>query len=199
MYSQILPKLTGEQEVLQGDIILVSDVDELPRPDALKALRNCDFPKEVTLHTKIYYYGFQWLARNDWPHPQATFYNGEDTILPDDLRSSNGDDLYNAGWHCSFCFPTVAELVTKIKSFSHTEFDREDITNRDTIVERVRKGIDIFGREESHYDRLEDGDVPGFLTGSEKNKRRYSYMLNRDGPEGGFWDYNATDVKLRTG
>lgn len=76
--------------------------------------------------------------------------------------------------------------------------DREEITNRDRIVERVRKGIDMFEREESHYDRLDDGDVPGFLTSSENNRRRYSYMLDRDGPEGGFWDYNATDVKLRT-
>jgi beta-1,4-mannosyl-glycoprotein beta-1,4-N-acetylglucosaminyltransferase len=39
MYNQVIPNLTGEQEAFQGDVILVSDVDEIPRPDALKTLR----------------------------------------------------------------------------------------------------------------------------------------------------------------
>lgn len=187
MYEQVIPKLTGEQEAFMGDVIIVSDVDEVPRPDALKALRNCDFPKEVTLHTKMFYYGFQWLKRDDWPHPQATFYNMEKTVLPSDLRNSHGANLYNAGWHCSYCFSTVAEMVTKIKSFSHKELDREEFTDRDKIVRRVRSGKDMFDREEEQFDRVEDNlDVPQFLV---KNKDKYSYLLDRDPPNANFIDY----------
>ncbi|KAG0649006.1 Beta-1 [Hyphodiscus hymeniophilus] len=187
MYDQVIPYLMGSQEAFVGDVILVSDVDEIPRPDALKTLRNCDFPKEVTLHTKMFYYGFQWLKRDDWPHPQATFYNNEDTVLPDDLRGSDGAQLYNAGWHCSYCFPTLEEMISKIKSFSHTELDREEFTDRDKIVQRVRAGKDMFDREDEHFDRIEDNpDVPQFLV---KNKKKYSYLLNRDPPNAGFEDY----------
>ena len=161
MYDQVIPHLKNAQEAFVGDVILVSDVDEIPRPDAIKTLRNCDFPKEVTLHTKMYYYGFQWAKREDWAHPQATFYNNEKTVLPSDLRDSHGADLYNAGWHCSYCFSTVEEMVTKIKSFSHKELNREEFTDRDKIVTRVRGGRDMFDREEEHFDRVEEN--PGKL------------------------------------
>ena len=188
MYDQVIPQLTGEQQALMGDVILVSDVDEIPRPDALKTLRNCDFPKEVTLHTKMYYYSFQWLKREDWAHPQATFYNNNKTILPSELRNSqHGADLYNAGWHCSYCFSTVEELVTKIKSFSHQEMNKEEFTNEDKIVHRVRTGSDMFDRPGEMFDRFEENpDVPQYLL---KHRDRYSYLLDRDPPNANFVDY----------
>lgn len=197
MYDQVIPYLEGEQEAFKGDVILVSDVDEIPRPDAIKALRNCDFPTEVTLHTKMYYYGFQWQQRADWPHPQATVYNLDDTVLPDDLRkraSGKSADLYNAGWHCSYCFSTVGEMVKKIQSFSHTEMNQEKFTDRDKIVGRVRNGTDMFDREEEHFDRIEDNpDVPEFLR---RNKETYSYMLDRDPMNANFRDYTAPQEEL---
>jgi beta-1,4-mannosyl-glycoprotein beta-1,4-N-acetylglucosaminyltransferase len=189
MYDQVIPKLEGEQEAFKGDVIIVSDVDEIPRPDAVKALRNCDFPKEVTLHTKMYYYSFQWLKRDDWPHPQATFYDKENTVLPEDLRgsSSRGANIYNAGWHCSYCFSTVAEMATKINSFSHAELNKDEFKDPDKIVGRVRLGKDMFDREEEHFDRIEDNpDVPKFLV---ENSRQFSYLLNRDPPNANFKDY----------
>jgi beta-1,4-mannosyl-glycoprotein beta-1,4-N-acetylglucosaminyltransferase len=193
MYDQVIPYLSGAQEAFAGDVILVSDVDEIPRPDALKALRNCDFPKEVTLHTKMYYYGFQWAKRDDWPHPQATYYAHSETTLPSDLRDSSGGNLYIAGWHCSYCFSTVAEMVTKIKSFSHTEMDREEFTDRQKIVDRVRMGKDMFDREEEQFDRVEENmDVPQFLRVSGD---RYKYMLDRDGSNAGFLDYEVEDYE----
>ncbi|KAH6680471.1 family 17 glycosyltransferase [Halenospora varia] len=198
MYEQVIPDLTGAQQAFQGDVILVSDVDEIPRPDALKALRNCDFPKEVTMHTKMYYYGFQWQQRTDWGHPQATFFDGEKTILPDALRGTqNAAHLYNAGWHCSYCFPTVHEMVTKIKSFSHTEMDREEFTDRNKIVERVRNGRDMFDRDNEHYDRVEENlDVPDFM---KRNPERYKYMLDRDPLNANFVDYSPEEAKAYQG
>lgn len=192
MYDQVIPTLSGEQEAFQGDVILVSDVDEIPRPDALKALRNCDFPKTVTLHTKMYYYGFQWQKRDDWPHPQATYYDFEKTVQPDDLRGQGSDgNLYNAGWHCSYCFPTVAELVTKIKSFSHSELDREEFTDEAKIVERVRAGADMFDRPEEQFDRVEQNlDIPRFLL---DHPEKYAYMLDRDPANANFRDYKASE------
>lgn len=189
MYDQVIPKLTGDQEAYQGDVILVSDVDEIPRPDALKALRNCEFPTTVTLHTKMYYYSFQWLKRGDWPHPQATFYNREKTVLPQDLRTSNGGNLYNAGWHCSYCFSTVEEMATKINSFSHAELNREEFKDPDKIVGRVRGGRDMFDRENEHFDRVEDNpDVPKFLV---ENPEKFMYLLDRDPLNANFKDYEA--------
>ena len=92
MYDQVLPFLSSPQEASYGDVIIVSDT--------IKALRNCDIPKELTMHTTMYYFSFQWLKRDTWPHPQATFYASAATILPSDLRhahNANTAHLYNAG------------------------------------------------------------------------------------------------------
>lgn len=193
MYDQVIPQLTGSQEANQGDVLLVSDVDEIPRPDALTTLRNCDIPDEVTLHTTMYYYGFQWRKREDWAHPQATFYNGEKTVLPQALRSTGNAKahLFHAGWHCSYCFSTLDEMIKKVTSFSHSEMNQDRFKDQQLIVNRVRSGTDMFDRAEEHFDRIEDNlDVPEFVV---KHRDRYAYLLDRDGPNGGFVDYEPAE------
>jgi beta-1,4-mannosyl-glycoprotein beta-1,4-N-acetylglucosaminyltransferase len=207
MYSQVLPKLEGEQEPKEGDVILVSDIDEIPRPATLTLLRNCDFPRRLTLRSRFYYYSFQWLHRGaEWAHPQATTFSGvNSTILPQDLRGGHGiplsdkmfrtgeeaqsADLWNAAWHCSSCFKTIGELLGKMESFSHTEYNEERFRERERIVDRVRKGKDLWDRWGQWYDRVEDNeDVPSYLK-EEDREKRFGYMLDRDGVGAGFADY----------
>jgi beta-1,4-mannosyl-glycoprotein beta-1,4-N-acetylglucosaminyltransferase len=74
--------------------------------------------------------------------------------------------MYNAGWHCSYRLSTREEMVGKIRSFSHTELDKEEFTDREKIVSRVRNGTDMFERkgEENKFDRVDDNtDVPWFV------------------------------------
>ncbi|KAG0649543.1 hypothetical protein D0Z07_3549 [Hyphodiscus hymeniophilus] len=200
MYSQVLPYLKNEQAPSTEDIILVSDLDEIPRPASLTLLRNCEFPRRLTLRSRFYYYGFQWLHRGqEWPHPQATTYRGNDTILPAALRKGahginrfkNLDekaDLWNAGWHCSSCFATIQEMLTKMSSFSHVELNREEHRDRKTIADRVRMGKDLWMRRGQSYDRVDDNeDIPQYMR---DNKAKFEYMLDRDDKNAGFVDYN---------
>ncbi|TDZ40031.1 hypothetical protein C8034_v011437 [Colletotrichum sidae] len=187
MYDQVIPNLTGEQAANTDDVLIVSDVDEIPKPEVLRALRNCDVPLRTTIHSKIYYYSYQWLGRNDWTHPQATLYRGADTVLPNDLRG-NADDYHfrYGGWHCSYCFSTVDEMANKINSFSHSELNKPEFKDPDWIVQVARRGNDIFGRE-SNLDRVEENhDVPDYV---KRNSDKFSYLLNRDPPNANFKDY----------
>ncbi|EQL36598.1 hypothetical protein RJZ56_001620 [Blastomyces dermatitidis] len=184
------------------DVIIISDIDEIPRPATVTLLRTCSFPRRINLRSRFYYYSFQWLHKGpDWAHPQATYYEGyEETIKPDDLRMGRGRsivqnmfgpmaDLFNASWHCSSCFATVKEMQTKIVSFSHTEYNRPEFTNKEHIVEVVRTGKDLFNRPSQVYERVEaNRDVPAYLKGKAE-KERFRYMLDRDGKDGGFVDY----------
>lgn len=121
-------------------------------------------------------------------HPQATFYNLNKTVLPENLRSSRGAVLYNAGWHCSYCF-TVAEMATKINSFSHAELNKDEFKDPDKIVARVRAGKDRFDRGSEHFDRIENNpDIPKFLVA---HSDKYAFMLNRNPPNANFKDYTA--------
>ena len=92
MYDQVFPNLKGDMKVELGDIILVSDADEIPRNEVLNTLRSCVFPRKLTLETNFFYYGFQCLHQGgDWPWPQATFYVGTNTVLPQELRNEGFD------------------------------------------------------------------------------------------------------------
>ncbi|KAB5551195.1 family 17 glycosyltransferase [Coniochaeta sp. 2T2.1] len=198
-FTQVFPRLWGEQAPNKGDVIVVADVDEIPRPETYQVLRACEFPRRLTLRSRFYYYSFQFLHRGaEWAHPQATYFEGlSKTVKPNNLRNGNGGlkpviyfdkaDLWNAAWHCSSCFRTMAEMLNKMQSFSHTWMNGQEYRDRDRIADRIRNGKDLWDRFGQVYDRVEDNkDVPPTL---EREPERYGYMLNRDGETAGFEDY----------
>ena len=202
---ETFPRMTGGQQANYGDVLVVSDIDEIPKPETMVILRYCDIPARVTLRSHFYYYAFQWLHRGEqWAHPQATIYRGiKDTISPVHLR--NGDegpgwlylrplmrwweksDLWSSAWHCSSCFSTIKSMQTKMGRFSHTPLNTEQNRDPETIVARVRNGSDLFGRGDMLFDRVDENtDVPKYIL---ENADRFGYMLNRDGEDAAFQDY----------
>ncbi|KAG9856512.1 hypothetical protein KCU98_g1343, partial [Aureobasidium melanogenum] len=207
LFTAVFPGLEGTaQEANPGDVLVVSDMDEIIRPGVMLLLRLCDVPTRLTLRTQFYYYSFQWRHRGpQWAHPDVTIYRGPDTIMPNDLRQGllesgwapiaamhrwlDRATLWNAGWHCSSCFATVAEMHTKMHSFSHQGWNTAENRDSRTLIERVRHGLDLFGRADELYDRIEDNkDVPTYITAQYEQKGRFKYLLDRDGEDAGFYD-----------
>ncbi|POR39543.1 Uncharacterized protein TPAR_00267 [Tolypocladium paradoxum] len=198
MYEQVFPKLTGHRAPVYGDVIIVADVDEIPRPQALLLLRTCNFPRRLTMGSKFYYYSFQFLHTGpEWAHPQATFYQGWRTVKPTTLRNGDGGvpllrdlekgTLDNAAWHCSSCFATIEQFLNKMASFSHGWMNANEYRDRDAIAAAVREGRDLWGRKQDTFERKESNeDLPGILL---EEKDRFAYMVNRDGNTAGFTDY----------
>ncbi|KAI5459800.1 glycosyltransferase family 17-domain-containing protein [Mariannaea sp. PMI_226] len=199
MFLQVFPTLHGRKAPVKGDVIIVADVDEIPRPATALVLRTCQFPRRLTLSSKFYYYSFQFLHQGpEWPHPQATYYQGmSQTLRPTNLR--NGDAgipllrdlekgvLSNAGWHCSSCFQTIEQFLNKMGSFSHVWMNNERFQDRNRIADAVRQGVDLWGRKTEKFDRINDNlDVPTCLLDDPK---RWRYMLNRNGSTAGFTDF----------
>lgn len=201
-FDQVLLSLEGPRAPNKGDVLIVADVDEIPRPQTLLVLQYCDFPRRLTLSSKFYYYSFQFLHTGpEWQHPQATYYQGHRTLKPTNLRNGDGgfrpfrflerDVLTNAGWHCSSCFPTIDQFLNKMASFSHRWMNHEEYRDRDKIAAAVREGKDLWGREQDQFVRIEDNkDMPSLVL-NEPN--RFGYMISRDGPSAGFVDYNRKE------
>jgi beta-1,4-mannosyl-glycoprotein beta-1,4-N-acetylglucosaminyltransferase len=211
LYFSAFAALTGEREAMKGDVIIVSDIDEVPKPETLLTLRHCDIPERLTLRSHFYYYSFQWLhVGEQWPHPQATVFNTLSTTLkPSHLRSGKGGlktsipfwgairrwrqkaDMWDAAWHCSSCFATLKETITKMTSFSHTPLNTAENRDRENIKHRVRNGQDLYGRRSERYQRVENNrDLPQYIM---DHKSEFGYMLNRDGETAGFTDWNISE------
>jgi len=198
MFNQVFPNLSGDQKARFDDVILVSDIDEIPRPETLQLLRNCKYPRRLTLRSRFYYYSYQWLHRGvEWHHPQATFYEGDDTIRPEDLRMGHGvdpndperdkADLWNASWHCSSCYATIEEMTRKLASFSHTNWNLPEFREPSRLVQVVRNGQDLYDNESEKYDRVESNpDIPEYIRA---HKEKFAYMIDRDPANANFRDY----------
>lgn len=187
LYTRVIPLLTGKQKVQLGDVLIISDVEEIIRPVAMKVLRNCDVPERTTIRTRQYWYSFQWMkidgrgvtpgeggsvdkeepkkvadsiikklagilkkkkaSGNEWwPHPQATIYQGADTVLPDELRKYRELDQYifgDGGWTCHLCYPTITEMLVKIGEFGVIWYNGPRWKGAGRVVDRVSKGIDM--------------------------------------------------------
>ncbi|KAK4954246.1 hypothetical protein LTR10_007676 [Elasticomyces elasticus] len=200
------------KEAHRGDVLLISDMDEIIRPGVALLLRYCDFPSRLTLRTHFYYYSFQWYHHGEqWAHPDATIFGGTiaNTIAPNDLRQGllgpgllpfaalsrwwNRATLWNAGWHCSSCFATIEEMRTKMQSFSHQPWNTAGNRDARVMMSRVRNGLDLFGREGEIYDRVEHNeDVPEYILSQNSESGKFKYLLNRDGEDAGFEDWNVT-------
>lgn len=183
------------------DVVMVSDIDEIPKPATVDVLKHCEFPDRLTLQSRFYYYSFQWEHIGpQWPHPQATTFRGrEGTISPNALRNGIGGSWWsrwwnkgymrNAGWHCSSGFNTLKAMKEKMASFSHTPWNTEANRDSKTIVNRVRKGEDLFGRAGEMYKRVEENkDVPEYVM---HRPDVFGYLLDRDDESAGFSDWPA--------
>lgn len=96
-------------------------------------------------------------------------------------------DLWSAGWHCSTCFSTIEEVLTKMSSFSHQFLNKEVYRDPDRIADHVRAGKDLWDRPGEEYQRMENNkDVPPILL---DKSEQFAHLLNRDGPNAGFKDY----------
>ncbi|KAJ6445183.1 Beta-1,4-mannosyl-glycoprotein 4-beta-N-acetylglucosaminyltransferase [Purpureocillium lavendulum] len=197
-YEQVMLRLKGQRAPIQGDVVIVADVDEIPRPMSLLVLRSCNYPRRLTLASRFYYYSFQFLHTGpEWQHPQATYYDGLRTLKPTNLRNGDGGFplfrarekgvLNNAGWHCSSCFATIEQFLNKISSFSHGWMNADQYRDRDRIAAAVREGRDIWEREQDTFTRIDNNDDMPPLVLEEPD--RFRYMTSRDGPSAGFTDY----------
>jgi beta-1,4-mannosyl-glycoprotein beta-1,4-N-acetylglucosaminyltransferase len=198
-YEQVMLGLRGQRAPKKMDVIVVADVDEIPRPQSLLVLRSCNFPRRLTLASKFYYYSFQFLHTGpEWQHPQATYYEGRwRTLKPTNLRNGDGGVplfrgrekgvLNNAAWHCSSCFATIEEFLNKMASFSHGWMNGKQYRDKAKIAAAVREGRDVWGRRQDKFTKVEENkDMPPLVM---EELDRFGYMTNRDGPSAGFTDY----------
>jgi beta-1,4-mannosyl-glycoprotein beta-1,4-N-acetylglucosaminyltransferase len=208
LLKAVFPTLVGTSaEAHYGDILVVNDMDEIARPETMVLLRSCQFPSRLTLASDFYYYSFQWRHQGQqWMGPHATIYRGSATISPNNLRQGLLEDglrpitafyrwrdrrtLWNAGWHCSSCFVTVEEILMKMGAFSHKPLNTAENRNPLTILDRVRNGLDLFGRTDQLFTRVENNtDVPFYILQEHRREGvRFDYLLNRDGEKAGFED-----------
>ena len=83
---------------------------------------------------------------------------------PQQLRDRRNDlrRIKKAGWHFSY-LGGLEKIKEKIRSFAHTEFNKEEFLNDDNILKAMEEGKDIFNRPGVSYRFASLYYYPGYL------------------------------------
>ena len=70
----------------RGDIILIGDIDEIPRKEALQLIKNCQLPRQGCFLSNMYAYGYDSLLSPGWPNPKWTTLEDQTDVQLANLR-----------------------------------------------------------------------------------------------------------------
>ncbi|XP_010485393.1 PREDICTED: uncharacterized protein LOC104763729 [Camelina sativa] len=179
-----LIKLAGIKE---DDLLIMSDVDEIPSGHTINLLRWCDgFPPILHLQLRNYLYSYEYYVDSKSWRASVHLYKPGKTRYAHFRQSNNL--LTDSGWHCSFCFRHINDFVFKMKAYSHTDRVRFlHYLNPRRIQDVICKGTDLFDMlPEEHTFREIIGKLgpiprsysavhlPGYLI---QNADSYKYLL----------------------
>lgn len=153
--SEALQKI----QPLLSDVVMVSDVDEIPHPGMLKAAAKAVQDLGcVSFRQTFHYYDFGWAKKYPWngtvmvrvsefvKHPPQFFRNGRD----------QWDAVSDGGVHLSF-FSGRSAIQEKLRSYPHKEH-RHVADDADAIERCFSTGEDLLGRGEA--EKLEPSSPP---------------------------------------
>ncbi|KAL3656080.1 hypothetical protein CASFOL_000476 [Castilleja foliolosa] len=143
-----LLKKAGIQD---DDLLIMSDVDEIPSRHTINLLRWCDdIPPILHLRLKNYLYSFEFLVDNNSWRASVHVYQAGKTRYAHYRQSD--DILADAGWHCSFCFRRISEFIFKMKAYSHVDRVRfSRFLNPKRVQRVICKGADLFDMLPEEY------------------------------------------------
>ncbi|XP_055961228.1 uncharacterized protein LOC126675465 isoform X3 [Mercurialis annua] len=133
------------------DLLIMSDVDEIPSAHTIDLLRWCDdIPPVLHLQLRNYLYSFEfYLDSKSWRASVHRYMTGETRYA----HYRQADILLaDSGWHCSFCFRYITDFIFKMKAYSHYDRVRfSHFLNPKRVQDIICKGADLFDMIPEEY------------------------------------------------
>lgn len=105
------------------DIIMISDVDEIPNPSEVSKIK--EIPEEVfNFNQNMYYYYLNVLKERNWSGTKACTWGKLKNISLNSLRQNKHttQNITNGGWHFSF-IGGESRIIEKLEAYAHQEYN----------------------------------------------------------------------------
>ncbi len=165
------------------DIIIFSDVDEIPNPNTLKKLLT-RFPTDqiFTLIQNEHPYYLNTYQRGDWMGPRVANYRTLKNLSLNKIRTICGKrktlvdtlDVEDGGWHFSNLGGLDA-LVRKIESWGHQELNTPEVKRN--LRRNVAAGRDVFERKGVPRLRLVQMTAENLPDWVVRNQGRFQHLI----------------------
>jgi glycosyltransferase involved in cell wall biosynthesis/cyclopropane fatty-acyl-phospholipid synthase-like methyltransferase len=174
-YFQRNAILRGLTTCSEMDLILISDLDEIPNPEVIPTF--LDKHRIGAFQQRLFYYKLDTKCVELQHLPWSIIVTFNISISPAQLRkrlvetqssllagslvSEDVQLIENGGWHFSY-LGSPEQIVAKIESFSHVELNTPEFKDAKTIGDLIVNGKDIFGRELSFVTATSD-ELPKYI------------------------------------
>jgi len=166
----------GLSGATKDDLVLISDVDEIPRAAAVRAFVESSLD-QVTFSMPTFYYKFNCKNVAGEVEQPLTIGTKRRLLTSPQLaraRRFTLPTIKDAGWHFSY-LGDEERIKEKIAAFSHQELNTPEFTDRERIRERVSGARDLFSREGYRFEFVElDESFPRFVR---ENQARLRHLI----------------------
>lgn len=170
---------TLKERCSDDDLIIISDLDEIPRASLIKKHKDTEGIK--VFEQKLYTFYFNYLNATEPVWTRGTrllkFKDvGNKTLT--DIRMAEGKHIKDAGWH--FTYLGGLDMVRyKIKSFAHQEYNNNYYMNDARLKRLIHDGVDIFERGYKYRIVNIDKSFPEYVC---QNKAKFDHLIIKDFP-----------------
>jgi beta-1,4-mannosyl-glycoprotein beta-1,4-N-acetylglucosaminyltransferase len=166
----------GLKNCEDNDIIIVSDIDEIPNPDVLQQIiNNLSINDIIDFRQKMFYYHINLLLETNWSGSKLTSWNKIKNYSLNHLRQNKftNKTVYNSGWHWSYMGGSE-RIKDKIEAYSHQEFNNDFIKNN--ISNNISSNKDVLLRPNISLTKIDiNNEYPSFLI--DFVTKNYPYLL----------------------
>jgi beta-1,4-mannosyl-glycoprotein beta-1,4-N-acetylglucosaminyltransferase len=152
----------GLYDAQPNDVVIIGDADEIAHPDAVAAYKASD--GLVRLKQRMFYYYLNCENKDGWDWQKIAPYWLVKERTPCGVRYPPAGEVplvEGGGWHFSFLSSTTEGVIDKIRSYSHQEFNRQEVI--DGVESAREQGVDLFGRD-LKYEFIEiDDSYPQYV------------------------------------
>jgi len=133
--------LGGLDDAGPDDLVLISDVDEIPRPAVVERLAK-DLTEPHSLGMEFFYYRFNLRVPELWIRAKAG--RAHDVTDPQTLRMDDRLPVIpDAGWHFSYLGDTET-ILAKLDAFAHTEISDGGFGTPRHVERSIELGVDFI-------------------------------------------------------
>lgn len=157
------------------DIVLMSDLDEIPRASLVG--ENLETPglKVFDQANHYYFVNYRMTDDADWTWYGTRSIRARDFTM--DAQTTRmaipHEVIRNGGWHFSY-LGGIDKIVQKLEAFAHQEFNLDVFKDRTAIAERIQRGEDLFGRG-FHFETVGlDESYPAHIRA---NRARFAHLI----------------------
>ena len=168
----------GIKNASPEDLIILSDSDEIPDLKKLPQIKKNK--KFIAFSQKMFMYklNLQNVDESNWIGSKIS--KKKNIKSMQDLRNLKfknypfwrldklNQQIINGGWHFSY-MQTPKQILQKVKSFSHGEYNNADL-NEKKIEEKILRNEDIFGRGKKLKKISLDSSYPEYVI---ENKEKF--------------------------